>query len=136
MDEQISALMKIIGEEISLYRALIAHARRKTALLIRGSLEAILESKRVDETFNADLRALENELAHLSQQLCQVLHITREDFTLLKLAEGLEKSIADEIRLQTALFRKLVGQLNDIDRRNRKLLEHSLDCSRVLARVS
>ena len=132
MDEQISILMKIVGEEISLYRELIAHARRKTALLVRGSLEAIRESNKTDAMFNARLRNLEEEMARLCQQLCQVLHMTRDDFTLLKLAEGLEQSVADEIRSQTTLFRNLVDQLKGVNQRNRKLVEHHLHHSRGL----
>jgi hypothetical protein len=132
MDEQITALMKIVGEEIALYRDLIAHARKKTAFLVRGSLEAILESNKTDETFNAKLRLLEDEMARLCQQLCQALHIAREEFTLLKLAEGVEQSLAVEIRSQSMIFKNLVDQLKGVNQRNRKLVESSLRYSRGL----
>jgi hypothetical protein len=132
MDEQIAALLKIVGEEIALYRDLIAHARRKTAILVRGSLESILESNKTDETFNAKLRLLEDEMARLCQQLCQVLHIAREEFTLLRLAEGVEQSVAAEIRSQSMIFKNLVEQLKGINQRNRKLVENSLHYSRGL----
>ncbi len=132
MDEQIAALLKIVKEEVALYRDLILHAREKTALLVRGSLEAILESNKTDETFNIKLRMLEDEMARLCQQLCQTLHIAREEFTLLKLADGAEQSVADEIRSQTLLFKNLVEQLKGINQRNRKLVENSLHFSRGL----
>lgn len=132
MDEQIAALLKIIKEEIALYRDLILHAREKTALLVRGSLEAILESNKTDETFNIQLRMLEDEMARLCQQLCQTLHMAREEFTLLKLADGAEQSVAAEIRAQTLLFKNLVEQLKGINQRNRKLVENSLHFSRGL----
>jgi hypothetical protein len=83
MDEQVAALMNLVREEISLYRDLIDHARKKTAVLIRGPLEAILESNKIDETFNVKLRMLENEVGRLCQQLSSALHIAREEFTLL-----------------------------------------------------
>lgn len=132
MNEQIAALMRIVGEEISLYRDLIAHARKKTALLVRGSLEAILESDKADETFNVKLRLLEDEMARLCHQLCQALQIRREEFTLLKLADGVEQSTAAEIRSQSALFKNLVEQLKGVNQRNRKLVESSLHYSRGL----
>ncbi len=130
MDEQVAALMSIVHEEIALYRDLIEHARKKTALLVRGPLEAILESNKIDETFNVKLRLLEAEVARLCQQLCSSLHITCEEFTLLKLAEGVEQSVAKEIRSQSLLFKNLVEQLKGINQRNRKLVENSLHYSR------
>ncbi|MBZ5495454.1 MAG: flagellar protein FlgN [Acidobacteriia bacterium] len=132
MEEQIAALMNIVREEIALYRDLIDHARRKTALLVRGPLEAILESNKIDETFNVKLRLLENEVARLCQQLCQALHIAREEFTLLKLADGVEQSVAAEIRSQSTLFKHMVDQLKSVNQRNRKLVENSLHYSHGL----
>ncbi|MBP1597040.1 MAG: FlgN protein [Acidobacteria bacterium] len=132
MDENLSALMRVVGEEIAVYRDLIEHARSKTALLVRGSLEAILESNKTDETFNVKLRILENELRRLCCQLCQALNIALEEFTLLKLAEGVGQPAAEELRQQTLLFRNLVEQLKRINQRNRKLVEGSLHYSKGL----
>ncbi len=130
MNEQITALLNVMREEIVLYRDLITHARQKTALLVRGSLEAIQESNKADETFNIKLRILENEMARIGRQLSQALQISNEEFTLLKLAEGLEPSVAEEIRSQSTLFKNLVEQLKGINQRNRKLVENSLHYSR------
>ncbi len=132
MDEQFSALMRTVQEEIALYRELIAHARKKTALLVRGPLEAILESNKADDTFNVRLRLLENELARLCQQIGQALHLRREEFTLLRLAEAAEQSVAAEIQSQSVLFRHLVEELKRVNQRNRKLVESSLRYSRGL----
>jgi hypothetical protein len=132
MEEQINALMNLVREEIALYRELIAHARKKTALLVRGSLEAILESNKIDETFNIKLRMLEDEVARTCEQLSSMLHIAREEFTLLKLADGLEHSVAAEIRSQSLLFKNLVAQLKGVNQRNHKLVESSLHYSRGL----
>jgi hypothetical protein len=132
MDEDLSALLKIVQEEIDLYRELIGHAREKTSLLVRGHLGAILESNKVDETFSVKLRMLEDELARLSLQVCQKFHIKREEFTLLKLAEGADPSLAEELKSQSTLFKNLVDQLKKVNQRNRKLVESSLSYSRGL----
>jgi hypothetical protein len=132
MEEQIAALMNIVREEVALYRDLIEHARRKTALLVRGSLEAILESNKIDETFNVKLRLLENEVVRLCQPLCQRLQIALDDFTLLKLADAVEQSLAAEIRSQSVLFKHLVAQLKSVNQRNRKLVENSTSFSQGL----
>jgi hypothetical protein len=132
MKEQISALLNIMREEIGLYRDLIAHARGKTALLVRGSLEALQESNKTDETFNVKLRILENEMVRISRQLSQALQIAEEDFTILKLADTQEQAVAEELRMQSTLFRNLVEQLKGVNQRNRKLVENSLHYSRGL----
>jgi hypothetical protein len=132
MDDRISDLLGIIREEVSLYRDLIEHVRRKTALLAQGRVEAILESNKLEETFNLKLRFLENEMARLCSDLCQILGIPREEFTLMRLADNLEQSLAQEIRSQTTLFRNIVKQLKSVTQRNIRLIERSIHYSRGL----
>jgi len=132
MEKHLAALLGIIREEIELYRGLIIHARRKTALLIQGSAEELLESNKIEETFNIKLRILETEMTRLCRELAQVFNIPRAEFTLLKLAEGTEQAVAAEIRSQTNLFRNLLDQLKVVNQRNRKLVESSMRYSRGL----
>ena len=58
MTDRISDLLGIIREEINLYRDLVEQARRKTSLLVQGSVEAIQESNRIEEAFNSVWRTL------------------------------------------------------------------------------
>ncbi len=132
MEEKISALMAVMREEIGLYRDLIAHARKKTALLVRGSLDALMESNKVEEAFNSRLRVLENDLKRLCSEIGQLLNLSREEITLLRLADGVKSPYADEIRSQSTLFKNLVEQLKQVNRRNIRLLESSLQYSRGL----
>jgi hypothetical protein len=129
---RISELLGIIREEINAYRELIEHARRKTALLVQGRLDAILESNKAEEAFNIKLRGLEREMARLCQILCVDSGIPREEFTLTKLADSLEQSIALEIKTQSALFRNILIQLKSINQRNMRLIEKSIHCSKGL----
>ncbi len=132
MESRVSDILRIVREEIDLYRDLIEHARRKTALLVQGRLEAILESNKVEETFNIKLRILETEMARLCSDLCKALKIPREGFTLLKLADGVEQRVAAEIKSQTNLFKNLVDQLKSVNQRNLRLVESSIHYSRGL----
>lgn len=137
MDDRIQNLISIIGDEINLYRDLIEHARHKTAILVRGSVEAIVECKRIEEGFNLKLRSLETEMSGLCRDLSRSFRIPQEEFTLVKLADKLEKSMAVEIKTQTTLFRNMVRQLKAVSQRNMRLIEKSLHYSRgVLAFVS
>jgi hypothetical protein len=132
MDDRISDLLGIVREEISLYRDLMEHARRKTALLVQGRLEAILESNRIEEMFSAKLRELETEMARLCIDLSQAFGIPRGEFTLMKLADSLEQSLSLEIKSQSTLFGNIVKQLKSVNQRNRKLIEKSLRYSEGL----
>ena len=137
MNDQISELLRIVRDEIRLYRDLIEHARQKTALLVQGRIDAILESNKTDEAFNDRLRALESEMACICGDLGQAYRIPREEFTLMKLAENLEQSFALEIKSQTALFRNIVNQLKSINQRNMRLMERSVRYSGgILALIS
>ena len=137
MNDQISDLLGVIRDEISLYRDLIEHARQKTAILVQGSVEAILESNKIEETFNLKLRRLEDEMARLCRDLSRFYRIPHEEFTLMKLADSLERSLAQEIRNQTTLFRNMVNQLKSVSQRNMRLIEKSLYYSRgLLALIS
>jgi hypothetical protein len=132
MDDRISDLLKIVQEEIQLYRDLIEHARRKTALLVQCRVEAIQESNRADEIFNAKLRTLEMEMVRLCQDLGRSFRIPREEVTLMKLADYLEPSLALEVRTQAMLFRDAVKQLKSISRRSMELIERSMRHSQGL----
>jgi len=132
MEDPVSDLLGIIREEITLYRDLVEHERRKTALLVQGGIDAILEGNKIEEAFSSRLRNLEMERARLCQQLGQALRISREEFTLMKLANKVEPSIAPEIRSQADHFRNLVRQLKTVSRRNGKLIEKSLRFSKGL----
>ena len=132
MDAVISDLLRIVSEEIKIYRNLIEHARRKTALLIQGRADAILESNKLEEAFNVKLRGLENEMVSLCRDLSRIFRIPYEQFTLLKLADNLEQPLAQQIRSQTALFGNIVRQLKSISRRNMRLIEKSIQYSRGL----
>jgi flagellar biosynthesis/type III secretory pathway chaperone len=137
MDDPISDLLGIVREEIHLYRDLVEHARRKTALLVKGRAEAILESNKIEEAFNVKLRDLESEMVRICHDLSQALRIPREEFTLMRLADSLEQSLALEIRMQTALFRNIVTQLKSVNQRNMRLIEKSIHYSRgLLALIS
>jgi hypothetical protein len=137
MDDRISALLGIIREEIGLYRDLIEHAQHKTDLLVQGRVEAILESNRTEELYNARLRALEMEMARHCQDLGRSLRIPREELTLMKLAGRLEQSLAQEMESQTTLFANIVKQLKSVNRRNMRLIERSIGYSQgMLALVS
>jgi hypothetical protein len=132
MDNKIPDLLRIVREEIGVYSDLVEHARRKTTLLVQGRLDALLESNKIEENFNYRLRVLETEMSHLCSDLCQSFRIPREEFTLLKLADGVEQSVAAEIKSQASLFKTIVEQLKSVNQRNRKLIERSIHYSRGL----
>jgi hypothetical protein len=132
MEKLLADVLRILREEIDLYRDLAEHARQKTALLVSGHMDAILESNKTDETYSLKLRILEDELSRLCGELCQAFKIPCEEFTLLKLAEGVSQSVAAEIRAQTSLFKNLIAELKSINHRNTMLIESSVRYSRGL----
>ncbi|NWG13343.1 MAG: flagellar protein FlgN [Acidobacteria bacterium] len=132
MDKLLSDVLRILREEVGLYRALIEHARRKTALLVQGHTEEILESNKTEETFNLKLRILENEMSRLCHELCQIIKIPHEEFTLLRLADGVNQPVAAEIKIQANLFKHLVDELKSVNCRNSRLIESSVRYSRGL----
>ena len=132
MNLLISELLGIVGEEINTYRDLIEHARRKTALLVQGRVEAILESNKAEEAYNIRLRILEGEMERLCRELSANFGIPRREFTLTKLADSLDQSLALEIKSQTTLFRNIVKQLKSVTQRNMRLIEKSVHYSQGL----
>ncbi len=63
MDKLLADVLRILREEIGLYRDLADHARQKTALLVRGAEDALMESNKTDETYSIKLRILEDEMS-------------------------------------------------------------------------
>lgn len=132
MTDPVSDLLGTIREEINLYREIVENARHKTALLVQGNLDAILESNKIEETFNSSSRILQLERKRLCDDLSRIFRIPCEEFTLVKLADHLEESLAQELRSQANLFSDILKQLKLISRRNMKLAEKSIQYSRGL----
>jgi hypothetical protein len=137
MGNEISELSRIIREEIRLYSDLLEHERRKTALLTEGCMNGILESNRIGEGLNVKLQALEFEMLRLCRDLSKVFKIPREEFTLVKLTQHLEQSLALQLQSQIALVRDIVKQVISVNHRNRHLIENSVRYSSgILALIS
>jgi hypothetical protein len=137
MEDRISDLLGIVRDEIQLYRDLLAHAQKKTNLLVQGCADAILESNKIDETFVCQLKAMKAKRLSLCNDLILAFGIPREGFTLAKLAERLENPHALEIRAQIQLFQNVVKQLEYFDIRNQKLTEQALNYSkRMMAAIA
>ncbi len=132
MDRLLSDVLRILREEIGLYRELIEHARQKTALLVQGRTDDILESNKSEETYSLKLRILEDEMSRLCRELCEMARIPYEEFTLLRLSDGVNQSVAAEIKAQMTLFKNLLEELKSVSRRNSKLIESSVRYSRGL----
>lgn len=133
----ISDLLGILRQETCLYRDLLEHARQKTALLIQGHVEAIQDSNKVEEMINARIRLLETEMACICRDLGQAFRIPRGEFTLMKLADNLEQSLACEVKSEAAIFRTIVKQLKSVNQRNRRLIDKSVRYSEgLLALIS
>jgi flagellar biosynthesis/type III secretory pathway chaperone len=137
MADQASELSRIVRDQVRLYCDLIEHARQKTALLVQGRVDAILESDKTDEALIAKLQALKSEMVRLCRDLNDAFRIPREEFTLVKLAQRLEPSLALELQSQAALFRDMVKRLKSINQRNVRLMENALRYSGgILALIS
>jgi hypothetical protein len=133
MDTRTAHLLRIVREETGLYRDLLEHSNRKTALLVEGRLEPLLESNKVDETFSIKLRILESEAERLRNELSSALGIPPAEFTLARLARTVGPPMAAEIEADSLRLRAILEELKQVNRRNARLLESSMRYSRVLA---
>jgi hypothetical protein len=130
MEDRISDLLGIVRDEIQLYCDLLEHARKKTNLLVQGRADAILESNKIDETLFHQLQLMKEKRSCLCNDLGLAFGISREGFTLAKLAELLEPLHASEIKKQIKLFKNIARQLKPVCMRNRKLTEQALNYSK------
>jgi hypothetical protein len=135
MDERISDILGVLEEEIGLYRDLVGHAAKKSALLAEGRIEAVLESNKIEETFVIKLQFLEIELKRLCSEIGRNLGIECEEITLTELANKLEQPESREISRQIARFRKIAKELKAVTQRNLMLAEKSIVYSRGLLRL-
>lgn len=130
--DRVTDLLSVIREETTISRDLVDRARRKSALLTDGGVDAILESNKVEEALCSRLRTLESERRRLSDDLRQAFRIPSEGFTLTKLADRCERSLALEFLSQASLFRSMMKELKSVAQRNVRLIEKSIHYSRGL----
>lgn len=132
MADLVAELLRIVGEQIDVCRALVVHARHRTGLLASADVEALLASNRIEEEFCAKLQRLEKERASLCHDACSALGMLPGEFTLMKLTEKLDHPSAGELRSQANLLKSIVKELRSVTRRNMRVIEKSIAYSQGL----
>jgi hypothetical protein len=128
MTDQISELLRMLRQESELCLELIEQEKRKTSMLIKGDLEAIIESNGIEEDLNSKLRGIGQMMSKACCDLSAAYGMAPEEVTLMKLAVVVDPSSASKIRVHSTEFKNLLKQLKEINRRNKQLIERSANC--------
>jgi uncharacterized HAD superfamily protein len=132
MEKDLLQLIRIIREELDLYKNLVEKLRKKTDIIVEGNMSEIIKSTGEEEAVVLKIRMLENELITLCGSIATQLGIPFEGFTLSGLADKVAHGFAHQLRVFSDAFSELISEIRKANRRNMILLNNYFHYANVM----
>lgn len=126
MNEIIQEMIVILDKEQALYHRLLDLLGEEKGIMEEYSIDALGRSNMEKETIGLKLRLLEESRLLLMKQIASDFDKEPEDITLEDLGGRAPEPLASEIAARRAALKSVVGQVREMNERNRALALHSL----------
>ncbi len=124
----ISDLIEIFNKQIILYNDLLAISNEKKNIILKNDIETLNTMNTVENNIISKINRLEKERIVIINDICDVLSINADGFTLSSLADSLniEEDKQAVLKIRDEL-NDIIGTLTKINELNKTLIESSLD---------
>ena len=126
MNEIIQELITILDKELALYRRLLHLLREEKKIMVDYSIDDLGRSNMEKETIGLKLRLLEESRMMLMQRLSPHFDKEPEEITLADLCAKAGEPMASEIDARRTALKAQIGEVRELNERNRALALHSL----------
>jgi flagellar biosynthesis/type III secretory pathway chaperone len=130
MDAILDQLLRVLNQEIELYRLMLAVIDKEKDAVIRSSLEPLTEAGVEKENILKKLRTVEEQRSLLVRRLSEVLGYPVRDLTLSMITQNVDEPFAGRLKQVSTDLSTLLDTLRDANHRNQRLFEHSLELLR------
>lgn len=128
MSTLIDTLTEILDEQIKLYEDILAIGKEKKNVIMKNDMENLAKMNTVESSIVNRVNRLEKQRLVTIKDMCDVLSIRPEDFTLKQLSDTLtveeDKNRILEIRDR---LNEIMGELFTVNSVNTALIESSLE---------
>ena len=129
MASLVENLVNVLDQECTMYEKLLGLSSRKTAIIIKGDLEALAEITDEEQCIIGSIQGLEKKRIIAMKDIANVLNKDVDSLKLTELIQILDKRPADQKNLAVQRDR-LVGVAENVRRvngQNQQLLESSIE---------
>jgi hypothetical protein len=136
VEKVIKDLSNIIEDEVKAFQLLLETLLEQQASILRGDALSVSKSNNEVERLVAETKKLEKERRGISQDLSRCFELQCE-LTLTQIIPVVEERYAARLKELKDIIHVLSEKIQSTNRRNRYLLEHSLqfvnNCMRILS---
>ena len=130
MDVLLDQLTQLLNQEAGLYESMAAVIDKEKEAAIRTELNRLVESRKEKENILLKLRIMEDQRTRIVAKMADDLGYLPHDLTLTKISQLVDDPYAKRLKDCSAKLSFLIGRLQEANRNNRQLFEHSLDLLR------
>jgi flagellar biosynthesis/type III secretory pathway chaperone len=128
----IRGLLKILKQEVSLYKEIIEILQKEREAIISRSPNALLGTNQDKETLLAELESLEEGRQLWVKKLAEELNFSSPKITLSLLAEKLKDPWASQLKSYQQHLSSLINTAVKLNQDNARLLHHSCNAVKQL----
>jgi flagellar biosynthesis/type III secretory pathway chaperone len=130
MNEILDQLLRVLNQETELYRTMLTVIDKEEAAVIRSALNPLNEAGMEKENILKKLRTVEEQRCLLVRKLSEVLGYPYRDLTLSKISQVVDEPFAGRLMQVSTDLSMLLDRLRSANRRNHRLITHSLELLR------
>ena len=123
-------LLSVLNQETVLYRTMLTVIDKEEAAVMRSALNPLNEAGMEKENILKKLRTVEEQRCLLVRKLSEILGYPYRDLTLSKISQLVDEPFAGRLKQVSTDLAVLLDRLRRANRRNHRLITHSLELLR------
>ena len=129
MASLMETLVDVLDKEGTMYEKLLGLSSRKTAVIVKGDLEALAEITDEEQCIISDIQNLEKQRVVAMKDIANVLNMDVNSLKLTDLIQVLEKRPADQKKLAVQRDRLVLvaDNVRRVNGQNQELLKSSIE---------
>ena len=122
----LDSLIDLLKREIIVYRELLASIRQEKIILLKPSLERLLESNSKKETVILKAKMLEEGRLKLVRKIAKILDLEENEINLTALCSYADHDQELDLRECQTILNDLLADSREMNQKNKALLDYSL----------
>ena len=123
-------LLSVLNQETVLYRTMLTVIDKEEVAVMRSALNPLNEAGMEKENILKKLRTVEEQRCLLVRKLSEILGYPYRDLTLSKISQLVDEPFAGRLKQVSTDLAVLLDRLRRANRRNHRLITHSLELLR------
>jgi flagellar biosynthesis/type III secretory pathway chaperone len=124
--ENFDKLVKVLEEQVTVYRHLLETVRKEKDILVSANLDDLNENNRTKEAMLIKIRALEAQRLKCAVDVSQNLGLSSEQPRLLEMARHMDETSSEKLRNIHSVLELLLRRVQEFNKQNETLVQSAL----------